>query len=155
MRAYPHLFPGGSNCEESACKVGDPGSVPGPGRSPGGGALQPTPVFLPGEFRGQRSLVGYSPWGCKESDTPERIIHTPPLQPCWYTPNTGSDTDHNNGHASWTCWRLVIPIMKAWGGLGVVGEKQRQVDWPWGLSTRHSKVEIRVWIKKVLVSWER
>ena len=32
---------------------------------------QPTPVFLPGEFRGQRSLVGYSPWGHKESDTTE------------------------------------------------------------------------------------
>jgi len=30
---------------------------------------QPTPVFLPEEFYGQRSLVGYSPWGCKESDT--------------------------------------------------------------------------------------
>ena len=30
---------------------------------------QPTPVFLPGEFHGQRSLAGYSPWGCKESDT--------------------------------------------------------------------------------------
>ena len=30
---------------------------------------QPTPVFLPGEFHGQRSLVGYSPWGHKESDT--------------------------------------------------------------------------------------
>ena len=29
----------------------------------------PTPVFLPGEFHGQRSLVGYSPWGCKELDT--------------------------------------------------------------------------------------
>ena len=29
---------------------------------------QPTPVFLPGEFHGQRSLVGYNPWGCKESD---------------------------------------------------------------------------------------
>ena len=29
---------------------------------------QPTPVFLPGESLGQRSLVGYSPWGCKESD---------------------------------------------------------------------------------------
>ena len=29
---------------------------------------QPTPIFLPGEFHGQRSLVGYSPWGCKESD---------------------------------------------------------------------------------------
>ena len=32
---------------------------------------QPTPVFLPGEFYGQRSLTGYSPWGCKESDTTE------------------------------------------------------------------------------------
>ena len=29
---------------------------------------QPTPVFLPGKFHRQRSLVGYSPWGCKESD---------------------------------------------------------------------------------------
>ena len=32
---------------------------------------QPTPVFLPGESLGQRSLVGYSPWGHKESDTTE------------------------------------------------------------------------------------
>ena len=33
----------------------------------------PTPVFLPRESQGQRSLVGYSPWGCKESDTTERL----------------------------------------------------------------------------------
>ena len=32
-------------------------------------AWQPTPELLPGESQGQRSLVGYSPWGCKESDT--------------------------------------------------------------------------------------
>ena len=32
---------------------------------------QPTPVFLPGEFHGQRSLVGYSPWGHKELDMTE------------------------------------------------------------------------------------
>ena len=32
---------------------------------------QPTPVILPGEFHGQRSLAGYSPWGHKESDTTE------------------------------------------------------------------------------------
>ena len=31
----------------------------------------PTPVFLPGEFYGQRSLMGYSPWNCKVSDTTE------------------------------------------------------------------------------------
>ena len=34
-------------------------------------AWQPTLVFLPGESHGQRSLVGYSPWGRKESDTTE------------------------------------------------------------------------------------
>ena len=34
---------------------------------------QPTPVFLPGESHGQRSLVGYSPWGWKESDSTERL----------------------------------------------------------------------------------
>ena len=33
----------------------------------------PTPIFLPGEFHGQRSLVGYSPWGCKELDMTERL----------------------------------------------------------------------------------
>ena len=32
-----------------------------------------TPVFLPGESQGQRSLVGYSPWGRKESNTTERL----------------------------------------------------------------------------------
>ena len=36
----------------------------------------PTPVFLPEEFHGQRSLAGYSPWGCKESDTTERLTLT-------------------------------------------------------------------------------
>ena len=34
---------------------------------------QPAPVFLPGESHGQRSLVGYSPWGRKGSDTTERL----------------------------------------------------------------------------------
>ena len=34
---------------------------------------QPTPVLLPGESHGWRSVVCYSPWGCKESDTTERL----------------------------------------------------------------------------------
>ena len=37
---------------------------------------QLTPVFLPREFQGQRSLAGYSPWGHKESDTTEQLTHT-------------------------------------------------------------------------------
>ena len=42
-------------------------------------AWQPTPVFLPGEYHGQRSLAGYSPWGRKESDTTEGTEHA-----CWH-----------------------------------------------------------------------
>ena len=39
-------------------------------------AWQPTPVFLPGESHGQRSLAGYSPWGQKQSNTTEWLRHT-------------------------------------------------------------------------------
>ena len=39
------------------------------GRIPGRRAWQPTPIFLPGDSHGQKSLAGYSPWGRKESDT--------------------------------------------------------------------------------------
>ena len=48
--------------------AGDLGSICGLGRSPAGRHGN-TPALLPGEFHGQRSLVGYSPWGQKESDT--------------------------------------------------------------------------------------
>ena len=54
-------------------------------------ALQPTPVFLPGESHGQRSLVGYSPWSHTESDMTKRLgihsgklLYTPGI-PAWYT----------------------------------------------------------------------
>ena len=121
-------FPCGSAGKESACSVGDLGSITGLERSPGEGkghslqysglqnsldytvhgvalvgifsplhgfwlsvnffcicvvplgqedpwrrAWQPTPVFLPGESHGQRSLGGYSPWCCKELDTTEQL----------------------------------------------------------------------------------
>ena len=45
-------------------------------KTPWRGAWQPPPVFLPGESYGQRSLVGYSPWGHKESDMTEQLTHT-------------------------------------------------------------------------------
>ena len=59
--------------------VKDAGSIPGSGRSiPWRRKWQPTPVFLPGESHGQRSLVGYSPQGHKESDTTEQLhTHAP------------------------------------------------------------------------------
>ena len=63
-------FPGGSDGKESACNAGDPGLDPWSGRSLREGNRYPLPpIFLPVEFHGQRNLAGYSPWGCKESDT--------------------------------------------------------------------------------------
>ena len=47
------------------------GSVPGPGRSPGGGYDNSTPVCLPGESHEQSRLFGYGPQCLKESDTTE------------------------------------------------------------------------------------
>ena len=41
------------------------------GKIPWGRSWQPTPVFLPGQCHGQRNLVGYSPYPCKESDMTE------------------------------------------------------------------------------------
>ena len=76
---------GGSEVKASACNAGDLGLIPGSGGFPWRRKWQPTPVFLPGEFDGQRSLVGYSPWdgerslvgyspwGHKESDTTEQL----------------------------------------------------------------------------------
>ena len=45
-----------------------PGLSPGLGRSPGERNGNPLQLFVPGEVHGQRSPVGYSPWGCKELD---------------------------------------------------------------------------------------
>ena len=59
---------GDSDGRESACNAGDQGLIPGSGRSPGGPKWQPTPVFLPEKSHGQRSLVGYSPWGHRDLD---------------------------------------------------------------------------------------
>ena len=57
----PIGFLGGSAVKNQPASAGDVGSIPGSGR----GKWQPTPVFLPGKSHGQKSLVGYSPWGCR------------------------------------------------------------------------------------------
>ena len=57
------------------------GFSPWVGKIPWRREWQPTPVFLPGEFHGQRSLVGYSSWGLKELDATERLSTTQMLVP--------------------------------------------------------------------------
>ena len=63
--------PGGSDGKESSCNVGDLGLIPGSGRfseEGSGSLLQYSCLENP---HGQRSLAGYSPWSCKESDMTE------------------------------------------------------------------------------------
>ena len=63
----------GSEVKASACNVGNLGSIPGLGRSPGGGhgnSLQYSCLENP---HGQRSLAGFSPWGRKQSDMTEPL----------------------------------------------------------------------------------
>ena len=64
-------FPGGSVGEESTCNAGDLGSIPRLGRSSGGGHGNPLQYSCLENSHGQRSLVGYGPWACKELDTTE------------------------------------------------------------------------------------
>ena len=70
------------------------------GKIPWRRECQPTPVFLPGEFHGQGSLVGYSPWGGKELNMTERLTlsHHFFSKWCWSLPP---------GCPHWT-WILVI-----------------------------------------------
>ena len=66
------------------------GSIPGLGRSPGGGKLQSTPVCLPEKSHGQRSLAGYSPQGCKESHmTEDQSTHTHNYQTSIWAQHSG------------------------------------------------------------------
>ena len=62
-------FPGDSSGKESDCWHKRCTFDPWVGKIPERRKWQPIPVFLPGESHGQRSLVCYSPQGCKESDT--------------------------------------------------------------------------------------
>ena len=69
-------FPGGASGKEPACqcrRLKRCGFHPWVGKILWRRAGQPTPVFLPEESHGQRSLVGYSPWGHKELDRTEQL----------------------------------------------------------------------------------
>ena len=82
-------FPGGSDRRRSCLWCGKLGLDPWVRKIPWRKEWQPTPVFLPGISHGQRSLVGYSPRGCKELDTTEvtktlkpPAVNSPPPHRC-------------------------------------------------------------------------
>ena len=72
--------------KESTCQCRRLGFIPWVRKIPWRRAWQPTPVFLPGKSHGQRSLEGYSPWGCKESYMTEQLTLTTigdTARKCW------------------------------------------------------------------------
>ena len=58
---------------------------------------QSTPVFLPGEFHGWKNLVGYSSWGCKESDTTEPLTPLDGQAPAPSLPHLSAPTHPSHG----------------------------------------------------------
>ena len=65
-----------------------------------GNGKQPIPIFLPGTFHGQRSLVGYCQWDCKKLDTTEWLnMHSSP--PPSYVDLCGFSDIHGNGSEAW------------------------------------------------------
>ena len=71
-------FPGGSVVKNPHANTGGTrdGCNPWVGKIPWRRKWQPTPVFLPGQFHGQRSQAGHCPWGCKESDMTDTHTHS-------------------------------------------------------------------------------
>ena len=95
-------FPAGAVVKNLPASVGDSRDtilIPVLGKIPWKRQWQPTPVFLPREFHGQRTLACYSPWGCKESDTTEQLtlhFQVPKRKKKSYMSSTATGTGHGS-----------------------------------------------------------
>ena len=99
---------------------GRAGFSPWFGKIPWRREWQPTPVFLSGEFHGQRSLAGYSPWGYRELDMTEWLTHTDTWSLTCSKLNSFPHTKSSSSccpmqrlttHLSWKTWSKVISFV--------------------------------------------
>ena len=103
-------FPGGSEGKESTCNEGDLGSIPGLGRSPGGGHGNPLQYSCLESPHGQRSLAGYNTWGCRvghDCATKHSAQQWAGLQqlPLWGSPlRMGYFTSRHTPVHPWPAW---------------------------------------------------
>ena len=111
---------------------------------------QPTPVFLPGEFHGQRSLAGYRPWGHKESDMTEWLTY---LGFSMY--NTMSSANSDSLLLSFWIW---MPLFLFQICLLLCRVSYSMCGLPWWLSGKESACQCRrpgfdPWVRKI--PWRR
>ena len=104
-------LPGGSDGKESPCQGSRPGFDSWVGKIPWRRERQSTPVFLPGEFHGQRSLVGYSPWGLKESDVTKQLTLTSKKKTSCHS---GLPLNLGTTEQSQTFPHMICPLLGTW-----------------------------------------
>ena len=104
------VLPGGSDGKAFAYNAGDLGSIRGSGKSPGEGNGSPLQYSCLENPHYQRSLEGYSPWGCKELDMTERLTLEKSMAP----------------HSSTLAWK--IPWMEEPGKLQSMGSLRVRHD---------------------------
>ena len=124
-----------SDGQESTCNAGDLGSIPGLGRYPRGGHGNPLQYSCLENPHKQRSLVGYSPWGCKEADTTERLntAHTLGTQYHFQSPEELATKDYKPDlQALLGDWRL--PIQAAGNQTPIVAHRLGWVSLSWQYS---------------------
>ena len=104
---------------------------------------QPTPVFLPGKSQGQRGLVGYSPWGHKESDMTKQLTFSLSRGERLGFNNFGFRDNYISSYlfSFWWCRGAAINIpSKVKWSCSVVSEGEK-----WGI--RYSNAALQVWME--------
>ena len=104
-------FPGSSAGKESAFNAGDPGLIPGLGRSPGGGNGNPLQYSGLENPHQQKNLAGYSPWGHKELDTTEQLSTAQHMCVCIMHVLSSARKRYHNSTTKGTCsgfWSVIV-----------------------------------------------
>ena len=131
-------FPGGSDGNSCCLQCRRPWFNPWAGKIPWRRKWLPTPVLLPGKSHGRRSLVGYSPWGRKESDMTEQLHFYFSGNPdsCWCL--TGSNFAlvwlsfwHTASQEAYR-WLQTLPILQ-----GKFEQSLRFYSW-WSMNWHHT-----------------
>ena len=138
---HPFGLPCGSDSKESACNE-ETWFWSLDWEEPLKRAWQPTPVFLPGEPHGQRSLAGDSPWDRQESDTTEWLSMHTHSKFMYINPKRAIIVHH---HGDTPKWLLLCPLIKLWNDtMKYSSQRLRQLSQVQLLKRGRTRIQIQV-----------